>query len=391
MNQNGEELYHFGVKGMRWGVRRYQNKDGTLTNAGLRRAKKFEQKTNKEATRIAEKGITFKNKSKHRLKLEEQYKQRGLSDEQAQAAANNRIRTERAVTALAAVAATAAVATYAYKRHKRSVDGIIKAGDNLQRIETTKDGKLHDVFYATNNAHDNRIYEGRFGSARIKGYGKAYKMELKAMKDVKIASQDKAAKTFGELYKNDPDFRRSASSLMAEGEHKIRNKNNLSNRNVRKMYENFNSGLVYGRFEDSRPDLKFYDALKKQGYGAVQDINDMKFSGYNAKNPLIIFDNSEKTTSTVLKKGLFKTKKITTEHVTRKIVPTAITKLDEGETVAKGLSEFNKAKQEQKVSRLLKRMGSLSVGLTTTAAAATYASMPVYQTSTTKTKTKRSK
>ena len=31
------ELYHWGVKGMKWGVRRYQNYDGTLTNAGRRR------------------------------------------------------------------------------------------------------------------------------------------------------------------------------------------------------------------------------------------------------------------------------------------------------------------------------------------------------------------
>lgn len=28
------ELYHFGIKGMRWGIRRYQNKDGSLTPAG---------------------------------------------------------------------------------------------------------------------------------------------------------------------------------------------------------------------------------------------------------------------------------------------------------------------------------------------------------------------
>ena len=30
-------LYHYGITGQKWGVRRYQNKDGTLTEAGKKR------------------------------------------------------------------------------------------------------------------------------------------------------------------------------------------------------------------------------------------------------------------------------------------------------------------------------------------------------------------
>lgn len=35
--ENNYELFHWGVKGQKWGVRRYQNKDGSLTAAGKKR------------------------------------------------------------------------------------------------------------------------------------------------------------------------------------------------------------------------------------------------------------------------------------------------------------------------------------------------------------------
>ena len=57
-----KELLHWGIKGMKWGVRRYQNKDGTLTAAGKKRY-------NAEMERLKNEEKILKNKEATRAKL----------------------------------------------------------------------------------------------------------------------------------------------------------------------------------------------------------------------------------------------------------------------------------------------------------------------------------
>jgi hypothetical protein len=77
------ELYHHGIKGQKWGVRRFQNKDGSLTPAGRRRYDEpnVERNRNAKVENNSKKQKRYKipeNKSLHRLKLENKYIKNGM-------------------------------------------------------------------------------------------------------------------------------------------------------------------------------------------------------------------------------------------------------------------------------------------------------------------------
>ena len=331
------ELYHYGVLGMKWGKRRYQNKDGSLTNAGKNRNQEGQNR-----------------RINHRTKLEQKYQQQGLSKEEAQKAASKRIKTERILAASAAVTVAACAAYYAHSKYKDKIDGVIKSGESLQRIEMvdTK-GKLNDVFYAAKGKHDSKRYAGLLGMTRKKQTGHAYIMNLQANGDIRVASKDNAAKIFGDLYKNDPDFRKAVSGQVKVHfngrDNRIKDINNLSKRNIKKMYENFNANLIDIRQSGSGADKKFYDKMKSLGYGAIQDINDMKYSGYSAKNPLIVFDNSK---SNIMVKSM---KEMT------------------GNLDLAGNVELLKASGEQAVDKFIKEKGPITAAGLTGVSVATYA------------------
>ena len=78
-------IQHWGIKGMKWGVRRYQNKDGSLTPAGEKRYTRMQDRERKEEMRQAVKNRRLLSDEEierriKRIKLEKEL--RTLTDEE---------------------------------------------------------------------------------------------------------------------------------------------------------------------------------------------------------------------------------------------------------------------------------------------------------------------
>lgn len=58
INQSLDELYHYGIKGMKWGVYRFYNKDGTRTEAGKKRENKAKKDKRKIDTDVLKRGLS---------------------------------------------------------------------------------------------------------------------------------------------------------------------------------------------------------------------------------------------------------------------------------------------------------------------------------------------
>lgn len=77
------ELYHWGIKGMKWGIRRYQNKDGSLTPRGKKRYAQEEAK-------LKEREKTIKNQERTKAKLAKLDSKKAELDAREKALAENK-------------------------------------------------------------------------------------------------------------------------------------------------------------------------------------------------------------------------------------------------------------------------------------------------------------
>ena len=309
---SSDELYHHGIKGQKWGRRRFQNEDGSLTPAGKERYDDDGPSEKKKEYKIPE------NKSTHRLKLEEKFEAQGMTRQQAEQAAARRIRGEQYAVAAAAVTVTACIAYNKYKNY--NVDKTISTEQQFQRILKTNEPNApirKGARYVSYDKKDNKKYAGIYGGELLKRKTpdeEIYKMAIKSKGDIKVASEKRARETFANLYKNDPEFKKNfvdraidnrlnfiAKPNLTRTMDDIQNNKSLSDKQLKKhAYDMFNVMLVDSEEKGRSNANKFYEALKKQGVQAINDMNDKKYSGYNAKSPLILFDGDFEYTKRVM-------------------------------------------------------------------------------------------
>lgn len=340
-----DELYHYGIPGMKWGVRKFIERH--------------------------DKGKT------HRDRLQNKYLERGYSKEEASKRADDRIRAEKALAIAGGVALTAAVAFYAH--HKYTTDEVISKNVKFQKIMLLPDdvrpsGNLN---YMAFKKRDKKRYEGTYAQALLADKWRrgsdeqVKKLTTQFNRDVKIASPKRARDTFKDLYKKDPEFRNLISKVsnIANAETDSTKKQAKAykaldslvkgkNKNFHgKAYDGFN-GTLAGKGETfDKLRSKYYEALKKQGVDAVIDRNDKALSGYGTKKPVIMLrqigarnNMREMSTNEILAKGLREELKDTgRKYVKYMLATSAIT------TAAAAKEEYDKQMSERNTKKTTKR------------------------------------
>lgn len=318
-----DELYHFGVKGMKWGVRRYQNEDGSLTSLGKKRDKMLsDRKTAKkhsttsnmvkaeysrrefEEAKTRLKLENQKKKSKRQQDLEKKYIDRGFAKDEAEIKAYNRAKTETILKVAGGIALASAAAYVAYKHYDKVTDRVFEKGSEIGRLTNNGSEPTNRAFYGFVNKHDKDRYEGLYGKT-LGVNGPVYRKAMRAAGDINVASSESARKVLKNMFDTDKQsfdvFKKNIDAMASavppttkQGKLWRKAKQELDSGKIGdNTYKAFNTTLVLHTKEQQPINDKFYSAMKKAGYGAIRDVNDKENSGYFAKNPLIVFDTDK--------------------------------------------------------------------------------------------------
>lgn len=215
MRNTTNELYHHGIKGQKWGIRRYQNPDGTLTAEGKARYLNGGDYT-------IGKGSLF------------------------------------------------------YRTAFRNPNGY---NSSLGRV------------YVSTNPKDNQVWEDLYKRSYNREGDKLYSVQMKAVKDIKVAGGNTVAEKWVDKMMSDKSFaNQTINDLLYSKSHY--GLNVLNSKDGSFNYLDFSKTLGYST-ESAK---SFFNEMKNLGYDAIADVYGS--SSEDVDEPLIILDPDNKIRKT---------------------------------------------------------------------------------------------
>ena len=236
------ELYHHGVKGQRWGVRRYQNPDGSLTEEGRKRYSKNKDLVLKSNTNI------FRVSRKDESKLYP--------------------------------------GSYAAVKSKNDYNKYIGVYAGLLANEGKK-------------VIEKQI--SAVGDLKIPSHSNSINLMNKTLDSLNFRSDIKKQNQLKKYLSNEISEENNKSDRLFKRGIKEFDEYIDSGKIGRNLYDTLNVSFSDKRDNIMRPIINEYISnLKNNGYAAILDMNDTKYGVYNSDFPIIIADASKFKVSNIV-------------------------------------------------------------------------------------------